>query len=115
MTADIIKTYIFLLSDFFVLSDMAVTIPSPAGIDSTEPNFLPPGCNSLTTGFYLGRIFQEINDCVTELLSTDMSGDSSTVLKELLDNARWKFLDVFSFTWTRGIEETCFRKPSSKY
>ncbi|GJJ10531.1 hypothetical protein Clacol_004757 [Clathrus columnatus] len=100
MTADIIKTYVALLSDFFSLSDMAVT-PSIADGCSIEPSFLPPGSNSLTTSFYLARILQEINDCVNELLTTDMSNDFSAILQELLDSARWKFLDVLSFTWIR--------------
>lgn len=101
MTADIIKTYIALLSDFFSLSDMAVTPSVPDG-NSTEPSFLPPGTNSLTAGLYLGRTLQEVNDCVNELLTADMSNDASTVLKELSDSARWKFLDVLSLTWIRG-------------
>ena len=96
---DIIATYISLLSQFFSLSDIAVA-SNEAGM--TEPKFIPPGTNSLSTSLYLSRILQEITECINDLSASDISNDAATSLKEFMDSARWKFEDVLGYTWIRG-------------
>ena len=101
MATDIITLYISLLSEFFSLSDIAVT--SPGGTTTeVEPSFLPPGTNSLSTSFYLARVLQEIVDCVNDIGATEMSTEAGAGLKELLDATRGRFEDSLAYTWLRG-------------
>jgi exocyst complex component 2 len=100
MALDIIKLYVSLLSEFFVLSDMAVTAPSPTE-ESSAP-LLPDDSNSLTTAYYLMKILTEIQDNVNEINSMEISTEMSTSLKGLLDSAKWGFEDVLMHAWVRG-------------
>ena len=101
MATGIVTQYISFLSEFFSLSNMAVT--SPGGTAKMEePSFLPPGTNSLLTSFYLVRILQDIAECVNDIGATEISSEAGAGLKELLDATRGRFEDVLAYTWLRG-------------
>ncbi|KAI0249742.1 exocyst complex component Sec5-domain-containing protein [Lactifluus subvellereus] len=99
MALDVIKLYVSLLSEFFLLSDMAVAAPSPT--EESSPPLLPDDSNSLTTAYYLMKILTEIQDNVNEINSMEISTEMSTSLKGLLDSAKWGFEDVLMHTWVR--------------
>lgn len=101
MALDIVKLYISLLSEFFIFSDMAVMTPPAAGGDGTPP-LIPGHSNILTTGHYLMRILGEIQECVNEVNAMEVSNDTATSLKGLLESARWKFVDILVMGWLRG-------------
>jgi exocyst complex component 2 len=100
MALDVVKFYVSLLSEFFVFSDMAVTAPSPT--EGSSAPLLPDDSNSLTTAFYLMKILTEIQDNVNEINSMEISSETGTSLKGLLDSARWGFEDVLIHAWIRG-------------
>ncbi|GAV99694.1 exocyst protein [Lentinula edodes] len=106
MALDIVKLYISFLSQFFNLSDMAVTsspgIPSSNDATST---LLPSNSNSLSTAHYLLKIFGEVQDCVNELNAMEISGDVSASLKGLLDSTKWRFEDVLIAAWLRDASD----------
>ncbi|KAF7349293.1 Exocyst complex component SEC5 [Mycena sanguinolenta] len=96
MALDIIKLYISLVSQFFKLSDMAVT--SPGG--STPPE-LPTNSNSLCTAHYLMKILGEIQETVNELNVMEISNETASGLKSLLESAKWRFEDLLITSWLR--------------
>ncbi|KAF7349307.1 Exocyst complex component SEC5 [Mycena sanguinolenta] len=96
MALDIIKLYISLISQFFKLSDMAVT--SPGG--STPPE-LPTNSNSLCTAHYLMKILGEIQETVNELNAMEISNETASGLKSLLESAKWRFEDLLITSWLR--------------
>ncbi|CDO75740.1 hypothetical protein BN946_scf184921.g16 [Trametes cinnabarina] len=97
MALDIIKLYISLLSEFFLISDMAVMSP---GRNTTPPLF-PKDSNSLTTAHHLIKILGEIQDSVNDVTGMDISSEASSILKNLLESARWKFTDLLVNAWLR--------------
>ncbi|KAH9897042.1 exocyst complex component Sec5-domain-containing protein [Cubamyces lactineus] len=97
MALDIIKLYMSLLSEFFLFSDMAVMSP---GRNTTPPLF-PKSSNSLTTAHYLMKILGEIQDSVNDVAGMEISGEASSILKNLLESARWKFADLLVNAWLR--------------
>ncbi|KAH7868251.1 uncharacterized protein C8R40DRAFT_1164056 [Lentinula edodes] len=106
LALDIVKLYISFLSQFFNLSDMAVTsspgIPSSNDVIST---LLPSNSISFSTVHYLLKIFGEIQDCVNELNAMEISGDVSASLKGLLDSTKWRFEDVLIVAWLRDASD----------
>ncbi|KAJ7237307.1 exocyst complex component sec5 [Mycena haematopus] len=97
MALDIIKLYISLVSQFFRLSDMAV-MTSPGG--STSPE-LPTNSNSLCTAHYLMKILGEIQETVNELNAMEISSETASGLKSLLESAKWRFEDLLISAWLR--------------
>lgn len=94
-----IKLYISLLSEFFVLSDMAVMRSAESIV---TPPLLPGDSNALTTAYYLMKLLGEIVDTTGEITNVDIGNEVSTGLKNLLESTRWKFEDVLIHAWTRG-------------
>jgi exocyst complex component 2 len=103
MAAEVIRLYISLISQFFTLSDMAVTTPQagPPGEHTLAP-FIPVTSNSLTTAHYLTKILAEIQECVSETLSMDVSGDTNAGLRSLMESTRWRFEGALTEVWLRG-------------
>lgn len=99
MAVEIVKLYISLLSEFFVLSDMAVMRSSE---NVVTPPLLPGDSNVLTTAHYLMKLIGEIVDTTGEVTNLDIGNEISTGLKNLLESARWKFEDVLIHAWGRG-------------
>ena len=101
MAADVIRLYISVISQFFTLSDMAVTTPQPMGGHPLAP-FVPPTSNSLTTSYYLTKILAEIQECVNETLMMDVTGDTNAGLRSLMESTRWRFEGALTDVWLRG-------------
>ncbi|KAG0708035.1 exocyst complex component Sec5-domain-containing protein [Suillus ampliporus] len=94
MALDIIKLYISLLSEFFILSDVLSKPSTP-----NSPLHLPSHSNSLTTAHWLAKILSEVQDCVTEIGALEL-GEGGLV-KGLMESARWRFEDVLVRSWLR--------------
>ncbi|THH07884.1 hypothetical protein EW145_g3080 [Phellinidium pouzarii] len=108
MASDVIRLYISLLSQFFTLSDMAVSSPTlvdgPNGATTiTFPPFVPQRAHALTTAYYLTRILAELQECVSEVILMDVSTDANAGLKGLLESARWRFEGALTNVWLRDI------------
>ncbi|TFK20519.1 hypothetical protein FA15DRAFT_673418 [Coprinopsis marcescibilis] len=100
MALDIVKLYISLISQFFNLSDMAV-MSSSSGFNNTPPSHLPTNSHSLSNSYYLLKILSEIQDTVTEINSMEISNEVSSLLKSLLESARWRAEDILINSWLR--------------
>ncbi|GBE87410.1 exocyst complex component Sec5-domain-containing protein [Sparassis latifolia] len=100
MALDIVKLYISLLSEFFMFSDMAVMTP-PGSASDTAPPLLPKDSNSLTTAHHLMKVLGELQDSINDIQGMEISNEASSILKELLESARWKFEDIFTQAWLR--------------
>ncbi|KAF5336401.1 hypothetical protein D9611_006533 [Ephemerocybe angulata] len=100
MALDIVKLYISLVSQFFNLSDMAV-MASGSGGSSAAPAHLPKTSHSLSTAHYLLKILAELQDTVNEINGMDISNEVSSLLKSLLESARWRFEDILISNWLR--------------
>ncbi|KAG1721393.1 exocyst complex component Sec5-domain-containing protein [Suillus paluster] len=94
MALDIIKLYISLLSEFFILSDILSKSSTP-----NSPLHLPSHSNSLTTAHWLTKILSEVQDCVTEIGALEL-GEGGLV-KGLVESVRWRFEDVLVKSWVR--------------
>jgi exocyst complex component 2 len=99
MALDVVKLYISLLSEFFVLSDMAVMASSSS---STTPPLFPTHSNSITTSHYFMKIVGEIQETITEIDTLEISSEASGGVRSLLESTRWKFIDVLTHAWQRG-------------
>lgn len=109
MASDIVRLYVALLSQFFTLSDAAVSSPrndasSSGGAAAVAlPSFMPRRAHSLASAHYLTRVLSEIQECVNETIIMDISPDASSGLKSLLDSARWRFEGAIIAVWLRGM------------
>ena len=100
MALDIVKLYISLLSQFFTLSDMAVSSPTSS---QTANSMLPMNTHSLSTAHYLTKISGEIQDATNDLKAMEISAEVSQSLRSLLESTRWRFVDVLIQAWQRGL------------
>lgn len=100
MALDVVKLYISLISEFFILSDMTV-MASPS-TNNKVPPLLPDYSHSMSTVHYLLKMLNDIQETVNELNSIEISNEASTGLKCLLDSVRWRFEDVLVTAWLRG-------------
>ncbi|KAG6899205.1 hypothetical protein C0993_012333 [Termitomyces sp. T159_Od127] len=108
MALDVVKHYISLISEFFTLSDMAVMSPNS---NNPLPSNLPQDSHSLATAHYLMKVLGELQDTVNELNGLEISSEVPSLLKNLLDSAKWKFLNVLVNAWLRG--KFCFGTVST--
>jgi len=99
MALDIVKLYISLFSEFFVLSDIAVISSSTS---EKIPPLLPIHSNSLTSAHFIIKILIEVQDCVNEVSAMEIVREAGTSLKSLMENVRWKLDEVLVRTWLRG-------------
>lgn len=106
MALDIVKLYISFLSEFFMFSDSRVVSPPNAATEPTPP-LLPRDSNSLTTAYQLMKILGEIQDSVNDVNAMEISNEAGSSLKGLLESARWKFEDIVTHGWHRGIVFRC--------
>jgi exocyst complex component 2 len=100
MALDIVNLYMSLISEFFTLSDKAVSSTSLA---SGVPAFVPQGSNSITISYYISKILAEMSDCVNDVNAVELSGDVMMNLRNLLEIARWRFEDIHCDAWLRGL------------
>ncbi|KNZ82265.1 Exocyst complex component 2 [Termitomyces sp. J132] len=101
MALDIVKLYISLISEFFTLSDMAVMSPNTS---NPPPSNLPPDSHSLSTAHYLMKVLGELQETVNELNGLEISPEVPSLLKNLLDSAKWRFVDVLVGAWLRDAK-----------
>lgn len=114
MALDVIKQYIALFSEFFMLSDAAVVTNSPGPDGSPTPPLLPRDSNALTTMHHLMKILGEIQETVNEVNGMDISSEATSSLKGFMESARWKFEDILVHNWLRGdLPTVCL--PSGSY
>ncbi|KAI5996502.1 exocyst complex component Sec5-domain-containing protein [Pisolithus orientalis] len=99
MALDIVKLYINLFSEFFILSDAAVT--SPTNSDGKLPALLPVHSNSLTSAHFIIKILMEMQDCANEVASMDIIKEAGISLKGFMESARWRFTVVLIRAWLR--------------
>lgn len=98
MALDIVKLYISLISQFFNLSDMAVMSSSKG---SAAPSSLPSNSHSISTAHYLQKVLNEVQDTVNEINGMDISNEVGSLLKSLLQSARWRAVDILIGEWSR--------------
>jgi exocyst complex component 2 len=113
MALDIVKLYVSLVSEFFLLSDKAVTSPQ-LNSDATPPLF-PGDSNSLTTAHYLAKILGEVQETVNEVNALAISSDVGSILNGFLESSRWKFEDVLVHSWLRGMSSCRVRRPADDH
>ncbi|KAG6831153.1 hypothetical protein H0H87_006083 [Tephrocybe sp. NHM501043] len=101
MALDVVKLYISLISEFFTLSDMAVMSPN-----TNNPPFsnFPSDSHSLCTAHYLMKILGELQDTVNDVNALEISPEVASLLKSLLDSAKWRFEDVLVGAWLRDAK-----------
>lgn len=106
MALDIIKLFIAHLSSFFKLSDMAVSSPGISSTPSSAPGpnqtLLPLNTNCVALCHVLMKILGEVQDCVSELNSMEISSETTSVLRSMMESMRWRFGDVVVGAWHRG-------------
>ncbi|EJD05538.1 uncharacterized protein FOMMEDRAFT_152861 [Fomitiporia mediterranea MF3/22] len=105
MASDVIRLYISLISQFFTLSDVAVSSPdldgTAGGATTPFPPFVPQRAHALTTAHYLTRVLAEIQECVNEIVAMDVSSDANSGMKNFLESARWRFEAALTNVWKR--------------
>lgn len=119
MALDIVRQYISLISEHFKLSDMAVSTMTPSASGQMPSSFLSPGANSVSTAHWLQLILKEIVECSREIGEMEIGGDAASMLKELIDGARWTFGDALCMLWLRDSKifhtlETWVTDPSNR-
>ncbi|KAJ1302060.1 hypothetical protein OPQ81_000894 [Rhizoctonia solani] len=119
MALDIVRQYISLISEYFKLSDMAVSALSPVANGQVSSSFVPPGADSVSAAHWLQLILKEIVDCSREIGEMEIGGDAASMLKELIDGARWTFGDALCGLWLRDSKmfhtlETWVTDPSNR-
>ncbi|KAH7345639.1 exocyst complex component sec5 [Rhizoctonia solani] len=119
MALDIVRQYISLISEYFKLSDMAVSTLSPTANGQFPSSFVPPGADSVSAAHWLQLILKEIVDCSREIGEMEIGGDAASMLKELIDGARWTFGDALCGLWLRDSKmfhtlETWVTDPSNR-
>ncbi len=106
MALDIVNEYISLVSRFFVLSKVAIMAPEAKNgipVDASIPPLrLPENSHSLCTAYHIQHIFGEVQDCVNEIMALDISEEVRSGLTSLMDNLKWRFVDVLTDAWVRG-------------
>lgn len=103
MAFDIVKLYISLISQLFVLSDMVVMASSEKnGAKYNSSLRLPTNAHSLSTAYHLQRIFSEVQECVTDIIALNISSEVKSGLKGLMDSLKWRFTDTLARAWIRG-------------
>jgi len=103
MAFDIVKLYISLISQTFVLSDMVVMTSATAAANYTPPPLLPTNSHSLSTAYHLSKLLAEVQECVTEINTLEISAEVSTGLKSMMESLKWRFEEVLTHNWLRGI------------
>ncbi|TFK97909.1 exocyst complex component Sec5-domain-containing protein [Pterulicium gracile] len=108
MALDIIKLFIAHLSSFFKLSDMAVSSPGISSTPSSAPGpnqtLLPLNTNCVALCHVLMKILGEVQDCVSELNSMEISSETTSVLRSMMESMRWRFGDVVVGAWHRDAK-----------
>ena len=103
MALDIVKLYISLISQTFLLSDMVVLTSGSSSSNYTPLPLLPKDSHSLSTAFHLQKIIVEVQDCVHDINALEISNEVANGLKSLTESLKWRFEDVLTREWLRGM------------
>ena len=102
MALSIVRHYISVISQTFMLSDVIIMTSPSFDSANSRPPLLPVISHSLSTAHHLQKILAEVQDCVNEINSLNISTDVNQGLKNLLESVQWKFLDVLARDWLKG-------------
>lgn len=105
MALDIVKLYISLISQAFLLSDMVVMTSASASNNYSPPPLLPKDSHSLSTAFHLQKIIVEVQDCVNDINALEISNEVTNGLKSLIESLKWRFEDVLTRDWLRDAKK----------
>ncbi|KAL0086050.1 exocyst complex component Sec5-domain-containing protein [Phycomyces blakesleeanus] len=106
MARNIVDLYSSLLSTHFGLDERVLPVRRMAD-DSEQtvlPSFLPPNANSIHVAEYFTRIVADLANCVNDMHGIHLAGDAFSGLTELMEKARWKFVDVLCKCWERDAK-----------
>ena len=101
MASEIIKLYTSSLSSFFTLSDAALA-DARKDKEPTIPPFVPAGATVFCSAHYAETLLDELAECVAELNVVDIGGEAANGLKGLVENMRWRMLEVVTASWAKG-------------
>ncbi|KAI7871922.1 exocyst complex component Sec5-domain-containing protein [Spinellus fusiger] len=105
MTRGIVDLYSSLLSDHFDLDERTMTRKMADGSHQVMlPRFLPINANSIHMAEYFTRIVTDLANCVNAMHGIHLAGDAFSGLTELMEKARWKFVDVLCKFWERDAK-----------
>jgi exocyst complex component 2 len=103
MAKDIVNLFAQLLSNYFeleVVGGKTSTAAEPQ--PGTLPKFLPKNANSVHVSDYLTRIIGELANCVNDINLINLAGEAFSGLTELMEQTRWKFIEIICKCWARG-------------
>ena len=106
MTRNIVDMYAKLISDHFDLNvrDMPVQ-QNPDGTESViMPTFIPINASSIHVSEYLTRIIGDLGHCVNDISAINLAGEAFSGLTDLIEKARWKFVDIICKCWERDAK-----------
>ncbi|KAI9492453.1 exocyst complex component Sec5-domain-containing protein [Zychaea mexicana] len=106
MTRNIVNVYAQLISDHFELNvrDMPVQ-ENPDGTESVVmPAFIPVNASSIHVSEYLTRIIGDLGHCVNDISAIHLAGEAFSGLTDLIEKARWKYVDVICKCWERDAK-----------
>ncbi|KAI8147481.1 exocyst complex component Sec5-domain-containing protein [Fennellomyces sp. T-0311] len=106
MTRNIVNMYAQLISDHFDLNmrDMPVEQNNDGTESVVMPAFLPVNASSIHVSEYLTRIINDLGHCVNDISAIHLAGEAFSGLTELIEKARWKFIDVICKCWERDAK-----------
>lgn len=114
MAKEVVSLYASLISRHFSLSTPMVTSrrgsrdnaeDNANGEAAQLPAFLPPNANSVTTSYFLTRTINELANCVNDINVINLAGEAFVGLAKLMEDTRWRFVEVLCECWARGV---CF-------
>jgi len=112
MAKGVIDLYALLLSDFFNLSSpfeeqnaSSESLQSPSLRSSKvyKNTFVPPHSDSVAACFFLTKIVMEMCECVNDINAINVAAEASVALSTLMEQTRWRFVEVLCDTWITGI------------
>lgn len=109
MAKGVIDLYASLLSEFFNLVPPSSHSSSPAllsqDMNKDDNNddyyylFVPPHSDSVASCHFLTKILHEMSECVNDIDAINLSADASSALITLMENTRWKFVEIICEAW----------------
>ncbi|KDR72646.1 hypothetical protein GALMADRAFT_73791 [Galerina marginata CBS 339.88] len=100
MAYDIVKLYISLISQAFMLSDVSVMSRSQSS-NYDPPPLVPVNSHSFCSAYYLQRTLSEVQECAADLGALDISNEATSGLRSLVESLRWRVVDVLVHEWVR--------------
>ncbi|KAI8393547.1 exocyst complex component Sec5-domain-containing protein [Radiomyces spectabilis] len=106
MTRNIVDRYARLISNYFDLDqkELETARRSDGNKQTIMPKFLPVNTNSIHVSEYLTRIITDLANCVNDISSIHLPGEAFSGLTDLMEKARWKFVDVLCACWERDAK-----------